>query len=111
MDHREALLPLTALLGGEVIESEDEVWYSIPTGNYQEAIEVNLDDDPEMPFQVWLRAWDRTHGLSHEQAIASYASVNESAVGVATVLTKLEAKSAALEALFAEAPDTEDSEG
>jgi hypothetical protein len=107
MDHREALTSLVPMLGGEVREQDGDIWYTIPTGGYQEAIEVDLDGSPEMPFQVWLRAWDRTHGMSQEEEIGAFTTVHECVVTISVMLFRLDMQYAALENLLTESTDRE----
>jgi hypothetical protein len=83
-----ALAPLPGLLdgAGEIVTDRDETWFSVPTGGYQEAVEIEHWPTEAHPFQIWVRAWAPDHGLSREDEGGAFDTVEEAAKAASGIL-------------------------
>jgi hypothetical protein len=90
-----SLADYPAALGGGEVHTDDEgdSYFSIETGGYQEAVEVELH--PELAdaerYLVFVRAWDQTHGLSFEDEDSAWEHPGEAAQRVSQILAEREA--------------------
>jgi hypothetical protein len=107
---RKRLERLAELIGdsnGEVRTDDGESWYSLAIG-VDAAIEVDIqfpeEGDLPLVYNIWIRTWDRTHGLASENKEGAFGSALSAVHRIQELLAEIAKVHARLDAQMMDEP-------